>query len=79
LAQRLLIASHVGELDQNAAAREAVCALGLRYVYTGTPANPLWEPRRFPTVDQLRASAALQEVFTRGGVSVFRVRLDCGG
>jgi hypothetical protein len=72
-AERTLILANVGHLDQVTA---AVCALNVGYVYYGARVSD-WDARRFPALEVLRASAALEEVFSQGGAVVFRVRVGC--
>jgi hypothetical protein len=73
---RELIFENVASLDQNQDAAAAACALNARYVYHGA-ANAAWQVRSFPPVEVLRASPALEEVFSKGEAVVFRVRLPC--
>jgi hypothetical protein len=75
-AERSLVLDSVGELDRNSAAAAAACALNVRYVYHGAQ-NSAWQPRQFPPVDELRASAALEEVYAHGDAAVFATRLGC--
>jgi hypothetical protein len=71
-AQEQLLGS-IGQLDRVA---DAVCRLHVRYVYRGAHESQ-WEPRHFPSLDELRASPALEEVFTSGEAAIFRVLLPC--
>jgi hypothetical protein len=70
-----LIEAHAAELDRAPDAREAVCATDVGYVYRGTLAVPL--ARHLPTLDQLRSSAGLEELFQSGRVGVFKVQVRC--
>jgi hypothetical protein len=73
-ADRELVKEHVAELDRDPAAAAAGCRLNVRYVYHGAQ-NSAWQPRQFPPLEALRASAGLEEVFSSGDAVVFRVRL----
>jgi hypothetical protein len=75
-AERSLVLDNVGQLDRSPAAGAAACALGVRYVYHGAQ-NSAWQPRQFPPVDELRSSAALEEVYAHGDAVVFATRLGC--
>jgi hypothetical protein len=70
------ILGNLTRLDTAPEARAAACALGVRYVYHGA-AGTAWEPRHFPSSQELRQSVALEEVFSSGDAVVFRTRLDC--
>jgi hypothetical protein len=72
-AQRSLLLANIGQLDR---VRELACAMNLQYVYSGARVSD-WDARRFPTVDDLRASPFLEEVFNQGDATIFRVRLNC--
>jgi hypothetical protein len=78
VAARQLIQDNIAELDRNAAAAAAACALHVRYVYRGAQ-NSAWQERQFPPLEVLRASPGLEEVFSSGDAVVFRTRLapDC--
>ena len=78
-AQRALVLDNVGALDGKPEAAAAACELHVRYVYHGAQ-NSAWQPRQFPPLDELRGSAALEEVFSSGEAVVFRTRLgpQCG-
>jgi hypothetical protein len=67
------VLANIGQLERVA---DATCALHVRYVYRGSHES-VWEPRHFPPLDQLRASTALEEVFTSGEAAIFRVHLPC--
>jgi hypothetical protein len=69
-----LLIANVVRLDQ---VREA-CAAHVEYVYRGARASA-WDARRFPPLSELRASPALEEVFSSGEAVVFTPRLDCTG
>src|SRR5438128_1963373 len=73
-AQRALVLDNVGALDGKPEAAAAACELHVRYVYHGAQ-NSAWQPRQFPPLDELRGSAALEEVFSSGEAVVFRTRL----
>jgi hypothetical protein len=73
-ADRQLIQDNIAELDRNADAAAAACALHVRYVYRGAQ-NSTWQERQFPPLEVLRASAGLEEVFSSGNAAVFRTRL----
>jgi hypothetical protein len=73
-AQRTLVLDNVGALDRNSDAAAAACELHVRFVYHGAR-NSAWQPRQFPALDKLRASTALEEVFSSGDAVVFRTRL----
>jgi hypothetical protein len=77
--ERLLVADDLSGLEASPDGQEAACGLGVRYVYVGASTSSFWDAHRFPSRDQLRQSAALEEVFTSGQASVFRVRVDCPG
>jgi hypothetical protein len=70
---RLSVVSGVARLDEVPEA----CALNVRYVYVGAK-NTSWQARSFPSLEELRASSALEEVFSSGQAVVFRVRNGCG-
>jgi hypothetical protein len=72
-AQRTLLLANIGQLDR---VRELACAMNLQYVYSGARVSD-WDARRYPTVDELRASPFLEEVFRQGDATIFRVRLNC--
>ncbi len=72
LARRAVLAN-VGQLDR---VRDAVCNLGVDYVYSGARVSD-WDGRRFPMLEELRASSALREVFSSGGAAVFSVQVSC--
>jgi hypothetical protein len=74
--QRGLVVANVGQLDQVPEAAAAACRLHVRYAYHGAH-NSAWQPRQFPSVETLRASPALEEVFASGEAAVFRLRLAC--
>jgi hypothetical protein len=75
LAARTLVLEHVTDLPSVA---ETACELHVAYVYRGAvPVKKGWEERHFPPLDTLRASPALEEVFTSGQAAVFRTRLRC--
>jgi hypothetical protein len=76
VAQRQLVVDNVARLNQVPDAAAAACALGARYVYYGS-ANAAWQVRTFPTIEELRASTALEPVFEHGGATVFAVNLTC--
>jgi uncharacterized protein DUF6541 len=78
LPARSLVLDNIAKLEDVPAARAAACGLGVTYVYHGAqPPVAGWEPRQFPALETLRASAALEEVFSRGDAAIFRTRLDC--
>jgi hypothetical protein len=74
--QRQLVVNNVARLEQNPEAAAAACALGARYVYYGA-ANAAWQERTFPPIEELQASAALEQVFQQGNATVFRINLNC--
>jgi hypothetical protein len=71
-----LVRANVGRLEKRLDAQQAACALHIRYVYRGEANSPS-EVREFPSLEQLRASSALQEVFSRGEAAIFRTELTC--
>jgi hypothetical protein len=73
---RALVLEHIAELDRNPSAAATACALHVTYVYYGARVSG-WDERRFPPLDQLRASPALEEVYSHGDATVFRVRIGC--
>jgi hypothetical protein len=75
-AERQLVLSSVGRLDQDPEAAAAACTLNVDYVYHGAQ-NSAWQERQFPTIAQLSASPLLEEVFSSGDAAVFRLRLGC--
>jgi hypothetical protein len=72
----LLVRENVGELDSRADVRAAACELGVHYVFRGDSQNSA-EDRQFPSVDALRSSSALEEIFNSGDAALFRTRLNC--
>ncbi|MBI4492732.1 MAG: hypothetical protein HY690_08085 [Chloroflexi bacterium] len=74
-AQRLVLAN-VAALERVPEARAAACGLGVRYVYRGA-AGTAYEPRHFPSLEDLRRSTGLEQVFASGEAAIFRVRLAC--
>lgn len=72
----VLVRDHLNELEGRGDVRAAVCQLHIRYVYRGAKGSPS-ELRQFPSLDELRANPALEEVFSRGGAAIFRPRLNC--
>jgi hypothetical protein len=76
VSRRMLIWQNAGRLDQAPDAAAAACAEHVTYVYYGARTSG-WDLRRFPPVEDLRASPALQEVFSQGAAVVFRTRLAC--
>ena len=76
LSARTLVVEHIGQLDRNPEAARVACAFGVRFVYYGAKVGE-WDTRRFPPLEELRASAALEEVFSNGGAVIFRVRQAC--
>jgi len=74
--QRELILRNVATLDQNPSAAAAACALDAKYVYYGA-ANTAWQARAFPPLEEMRASAGLQQVFAEGQAAVFRIEVPC--
>jgi hypothetical protein len=81
--QDRLILENPSRLHEVPEAADAACARNVRYVYhgsAGTPdvhARPERMLRHFPSVDELRRSPSLEEVFTSGEAVVFRVNLAC--
>jgi hypothetical protein len=76
LEQAQLVLNNIGQLDAVPDARAAACALNVAYVYRGA-SGTRWEPRHFPSTDELRQASALEEIFSSGNATVFRTRLDC--
>jgi Family of unknown function (DUF6541) len=68
----LLLIDNVAHLDHVPDA----CGAHIEYVYRGARASA-WDARRFPSLDALRASPALEEVFASGDAVVFRTKLPC--
>ena len=75
--QRQLIATHIASLGADPEIRDAACALGVEYVFSGAKGTGFYEPKRFPPVAELRASPWLEEVFASGDAAIFRARLAC--
>jgi len=75
-AARSLVFANIAQLERVPQAAAAACALRVGYVYYGAKISE-WDVRRFPSLAELRDSAALQEAFTSGTAVVFRVRLGC--
>jgi len=75
-ADRALVLNSISRLDRSADAAAAACALNVRYVYRGARVSD-WDSRLFPSLDDLRASPALREVFSSGQAVVFRTQLGC--
>lgn len=73
---RELVLSNVADLDAVPEARGAACSLGARWVFRGARGTA-YQPRRFPSLAELRRSPGLEEVFASGEAAVFRVRLAC--
>ncbi len=76
VARRALVHDNVARLEQVPEAAAAACAEHVSYVYYGARTSA-WDIRRFPPIEALRASPALEEVFNQGGTVVFRTRLSC--
>lgn len=76
LARAGLVIDNVARLDTVPEAALVVCEMNVRYVYRGARASA-WDRRRFPALDELRRSPALEEVFSSGGAVVFRTRMNC--
>jgi hypothetical protein len=74
--ERQLVLANISRLEQVPAAQAAACAVGARYVYSGA-VNAAWQVRTFPPVQELQASAALEQVFQQGKATVFKIRLSC--
>jgi hypothetical protein len=74
--QRQLVFDNLERLDRVPEALAAACALGVDYLYRGD-ATSSWDERRLPSAEELRRLPYLEEAFSRGGASVFRVRLPC--
>jgi hypothetical protein len=72
----VLVRANVGLLDSRADARDAACKLGVHYVFRGEGNSPS-EFRQFPPLVELRASSALDEIFSSGDAAIFRTRLNC--
>ena len=72
-AAREAVLANVARLD---AVTSSACALNVRYVYYGAKTSS-WQARTFPPLAALRASPALEEIFTQGAAVVFRTRLTC--
>jgi len=71
-----LVRANLSELDTRPEVRQAACRLGIRYVYRGASNSPS-EHRHFPSLETLRASAALEELFSSGDAAIFRPRQNC--
>ncbi|MDQ6671954.1 MAG: hypothetical protein M3069_14640 [Chloroflexota bacterium] len=76
IARRKLVSQNVGRLDEVPEAAAAACAEHVGYVYSGAKSSA-WDERGFPPLDVLRASPALEEVFSQGSAAIFRTRLGC--
>jgi hypothetical protein len=72
-AERAEIMGSIPRLDQVAA---AVCAMNVGYLYYGAAVSD-WDSRRFPPLEELNASPALEQLFNSGNATVFRVRVPC--
>jgi hypothetical protein len=75
-ASRDLVLREIGKLQDDPQAAAAACDLGVNYVYRGA-LNSNWQTASFPTVVELEASPALNEVFRHGNAAVFETRLGC--
>jgi hypothetical protein len=73
---RWLVFNNIAQLDRVPEARAAACALHVEYVYRGARESA-WDARQLPPLTTLRASPALDEVFSRGEAVVFRTRVQC--
>src|SRR5205823_15035146 len=78
IARRELVLANITALDRAPEAAAAACAEHVRWVYYGAKTSE-WDKRRFPPLTDLRASPALQTVFTQSGAAVFRLALPCFG
>ena len=72
-----LVRANLAQLDTREDVRAAACQLGITYAYRGEANSPS-EFRQFPSLDELRANPALEQVFSSGDAAVFRTRLNCG-
>lgn len=75
LDRRALVLENVARLDRAPDAAVAACAEHVHCLCYGARTSA-WDTRRFPPLDELRTSAALEEVFSEGEMVVFRV-LSC--
>jgi len=70
------ILEHVADLDATPSARAAACALHVGYVYRG--ARPLaFDEHQLPERAALERAPGLEEVFSSGDATVFRIHLPC--
>jgi hypothetical protein len=70
------ILAHAGDLGDAPAARAAVCALHVGYVYDGGQPT-LGDERALPDRAALEQARDLEKVFTSGQAAVFRIHLPC--
>jgi hypothetical protein len=71
-----LVLHNIGHLESSPEAMAAACALNATYVYYGAE-NTKWQPRTFPSIEEMEASSALQTVFEEGKATIFKVNLSC--
>jgi hypothetical protein len=74
--QRQLVLENVAALEQNPAAAAATCELNARYLYSGA-ANPGWQARSLPPLEELQKSSSLQQVFKEGNAAIFAIEPAC--
>jgi hypothetical protein len=67
---------HVLSLKQDPRLESQACELGLRYLFHGAP-PAAFDERLFPDRSELEQAAGLQEVFSSGEATVFRLNLGC--
>jgi hypothetical protein len=72
VSQAMLLIANATRLDQLPEA----CAARIEYVYRGARSSA-WDTRRYPSLPELRAAPALDEIFASGEAVVFRTRLGC--
>jgi hypothetical protein len=75
-AMRDLVLHNIGHLESSPEAMAAACSLRAAYVYYGAETTK-WQARTFPSVEDMRASSALQTVFEHGDATLFKVNLNC--
>jgi hypothetical protein len=74
--QREPILENLTAANQNAQLQTEACALHVAYLFHGSAPQVLDE-RVFPDVQILEQAPGLQEVFTSGEATVFKVNLPC--
>jgi hypothetical protein len=74
--QRQEVLARVGELSSAPGALHEACALGLKYIYLGGRVLPV-DPPLIPSRTRLEQSPELQNVFSSGAATIFRLNLAC--